>query len=256
MSRLQQLFEKKQHRVLNIYCTAGFPALEDTLTVMKSLEDSGADIIELGMPYSDPLADGVSIQQSSRKALDNGMSVSFLLEQLQGFRKMISIPVVLMGYLNPVLQFGFEKFCAAVQLLGIDGLIIPDLPLQEYEKTYGTIVRRYGLDFSFLITPDTTVERIQKLDAASSGFLYAVSSGATTGSSVNFQSVPEYLQRLQKLDLKNKVLVGFGIQGKEGFDLVCQYAAGGIIGSAYISALENTQEIDNTTATFIKGILG
>jgi tryptophan synthase alpha chain len=255
MNRFKQLFEKKQNRVLNIYCTSGYPALDDTLTVMKSLESSGADIIELGMPYSDPLADGLSIQQSSEQALGNGMSVEVLLKQLQGFRKSISIPVVLMGYLNPVLQFGFENFCAAVSAIGIDGLIIPDLPLAEFEKSFKHVVHRYGLDFIFLVTPDTPDDRIQKLDAASTGFLYAVSSGATTGTDADLKKVALFLKRLRKLQLKNRVLVGFGIHNRESFELVCRFATGAVIGSAYIRALGNTGSIEENTETFIAGIL-
>jgi tryptophan synthase alpha chain len=181
MGRLQELFARKNKRVLNVYCTAGYPQLDSTLEVMKSLEDSGADIIELGMPYSDPLADGEVIQQSSSKALENGMTIAVLFEQLKDMRKQVSVPVILMGYMNPVLQYGFEKFCADAQAVGVDALILPDLPAFEFEQEYGPIIKKYGLDFIFLVTPETSRERIRKLDSLSSGFLYAVSSSSTTG---------------------------------------------------------------------------
>jgi len=162
-NRLENLFESKKHNILNVYCTAGFPHLHSTLEVMKALQESGADIIELGMPYSDPLADGPVIQQSNTKALANGMSIENLFSQLKNFRKEIHVPVVLMGYLNPVLQFGFENFCAAAMETGIDGLIIPDLPEYEFEKKYGAIIKAAGLDFIFLVTPETSEERVRKI---------------------------------------------------------------------------------------------
>ena len=162
MSRIQSLFAKKKNRVLNVYCTAGYPQLNSTLPVMKALQESGADIIELGMPYSDPLADGPVIQASGSKALENGMTIGVLFEQLASFRKEINVPVILMGYMNPVLQYGFEKFCSDAAALGIDGLILPDLPEFEFETEYGTIIKKYGLDFIFLVTPETSEERVRK----------------------------------------------------------------------------------------------
>src|SRR5215813_10474647 len=173
MSRIENLFRKKSKQVLSVYCTAGFPALNDTVPVMKALQDNGADMIELGMPYSDPLADGPVIQQSSSIALANGMTIKKLFEQLKEFRNEIHLPVLLMGYMNPVLQYGFEKFCSDAADAGIDGLILPDLPMYEYETEYGTMIKKYGLDFVLLVTPETSDERIKKSDAISSGFLYA-----------------------------------------------------------------------------------
>jgi tryptophan synthase alpha chain len=231
MSRIQELFATKKNRILNVYCTAGFPELNSTLTVMKALQDSGADLIELGMPYSDPLADGPVIQASGGKALENGMTIQVLLEQLSGFRKNISVPVILMGYMNPVLQYGFEKFCADAAAVGVDGLILPDLPEFEYETEFGSIIKKYRLDFVFLVTPETSEERIKKLDALSTGFLYAVSSSATTGKDKDFTEVEKYLQRLQSMQLKNPVLVGFGIKDQETFESACKYANGAIIGT-------------------------
>src|SRR5579871_3899984 len=172
MSRITELFKRKSSRVLNVYCTAGFPRLDSTLEVMKSLQDAGADLIELGMPYSDPLADGPVIQASSSVALANGMSMTELFRQLSTMRdQLITTPVLLMGYMNPVLQYGFEKFCAAAAAVGVDGLILPDLPIYEFETEYGPVIRRYGLDFVFLVTPETSGERIRQVDALSSGFL-------------------------------------------------------------------------------------
>jgi tryptophan synthase alpha chain len=255
MNRTESLFERKKNNILNVYCTAGFPKLDSTLEVMKSLQDSGADLIELGMPYSDPLADGPVIQASGSKAIANGMSISVLFEQLKNFRSEIHIPVILMGYLNPALQYGFERFCSDAASVGIDGLIIPDLPIFEYEMEYGRIIKKYGLDFTFLITPETSEERIRKIDQLSSGFLYAVSSSSLTGTDKDFDSVEKYLQRIKNLKLKNPVLVGFGIKDKRTFQSACKYANGAIIGTAYINALENSENVSGKTKEFIEGIL-
>ena len=255
MNRLNELFQRKQSNVLNVYCTAGYPQLQSTLEVMKALQDNGADIIELGMPYSDPLADGPVIQHSSSIALANGMTIEKLFAQLQGFRKEIYVPVILMGYMNPVLQYGFERFCQHAAALPIDGLILPDLPEHEFETEYGPIMQRYGLDFVFLVTPETSEERIKKLDALSTGFLYAVSSSSTTGSDKNMTDVNAYLQRLKNYGLKNPVLVGFGIKDKATFETACRHANGAIIGTAFIKALENTEDVSKTAAAFIKNII-
>jgi tryptophan synthase alpha chain len=254
MNRLQKLFQNKKSRILNMYCTAGFPQLDSTLDVMRSLQKNGADLIELGMPYSDPLADGPVIQESSASAIANGMTIKYLFEQLKDFRKDIEVPVILMGYMNPVLQYGFEQFCADAAACGIDGLILPDLPEYEFEKFYSAILDKYGLSFTFLITPETSDERIQKLDALSNGFIYAVSSSATTGSAQSSEGVEAYLKRIQLMSLKNPVLVGFGIKDKESFDRACKYANGAIIGTAYISALNSGGSIEDITRLFIKNI--
>ncbi|MBS1621995.1 MAG: tryptophan synthase subunit alpha [Bacteroidetes bacterium] len=255
MSRITELFARKSQNVLNVYCTAGFPHLNSTLEVMKALQESGADMIELGIPYSDPLADGPVIQQSGSIALKNGMTIKRLFEQLKDFRKEISLPVLLMGYMNPVLQYGFEKFCADASAVGIDGLIFPDLPEFEYENEYGAIIKKYGLDFVFLVTPETSTERIKKLDELSTGFLYAVSSSSTTGSEKNMNNVEQYLQKLQSLQLKNPILVGFGIKDKPTFEAACRYANGAIIGSAYIKTLENCSNISISTRHFLTSLL-
>lgn len=255
MSRIEALFKKKNERILNVYCTAGYPGLDSTVPVMKALQQNGADIIELGMPYSDPLADGPVIQASSTIALANGMTIKKLFEQLKNFRKDISIPVILMGYMNPVLQYGFEKFCADAAAAGIDGLILPDLPEYEFETEYGDIIKKHGLDFIFLVTPETSDERIKKLDELSSGFLYAVSSSSTTGSEKNMTAVNSYLQKLKSLQLRNSILVGFGIRDKQTFDEACRYANGAIIGSAFVKALEGSTNEEDSVKQFLKSVI-
>src|SRR5688572_18927900 len=254
MSRIEDLFEKKKKRVLNVYCTAGYPRLDSTMKIIKALQDHGADMIELGMPYSDPLADGPVIQASSSIALANGMTIKKLFEQLKDCRKTIHVPLVLMGYMNPVLQYGFEKFCADAAAVGIDGLILPDLPEHEFETEYGAIIKNHGLDFVFLVTPETSEERIKKLDKLSTGFLYAVSSSSTTGSDKNMTDVKSYLQKLKSLNLRNKVLVGFGIKDKTTFEAACDNANGAIIGTAYIKALAGTGNVTDITRKFLETI--
>ena len=256
MSRLQQLFQEKKSGILNIYCTAGFPQLDSTLPVMSALQEYGADIIELGMPFSDPLADGPVIQHSSTVAIANGMTIRKLFEQLQGFRNKIHLPVILMGYMNAVLQYGFEKFCTDAAAAGVDGLILPDLPEFEFETMYRPVIELHGLDFIFLVTPETSPERIRKLDSLSSGFLYAVSSSSTTGTDGGQSDITDYLGRLREMQLKNPVLVGFGIRDKSSFDTVCQLADGGIIGSAFIQALENSKDVNASTKNFLSSIRG
>ena len=259
-SRISKLFQSTpsgagRQRILNVYCTAGYPLLNSTLEVMNALQQNGADIIELGMPYSDPLADGPVIQNSGAIALQNGMTIHELFAQLKDYRSKISIPVVLMGYMNPVLQYGFEQFCKDAAAVGVDGLILPDLPEYEFETEFGAIIKKYGLDFIFLVTPETSDERIKKLDSLSTGFLYAVSSSSTTGSDKNMTDVDSYLKKLKFMQLKNPVLVGFGIKDKQSFDTACANANGAIIGSAYIKALENTTDVAKTTKEFLETIL-
>lgn len=256
MNRLNDLFHRKNKEVLNVYCTAGYPYADSTLEVMKALQDNGADIIELGMPYSDPVADGPVIQASGSLALANGMTITKLFEQLHEFRKEIYVPVVLMGYMNPVLQYGFERFCQHAAALPIDGLILPDLPEYEFATEYGPIIQRYGLDFIFLVTPETSEARIRKLDELSTGFLYAVSSSSTTGSDKNMTDVDAYLQRLENMKLKNPVMVGFGIKDKATFHGACAHTNGAIIGSAYIKALENSRDVAATTKQFLNAVKG
>jgi len=254
MKRIQELFKRKDNKILNVYCTAGYPLLNSTMEVIKALQDNGADIIELGMPYSDPLADGPVIQQSSSIALANGMTIKKLFEQLKDLRKEISVPVVLMGYMNPVLQYGFEKFCSDAAAVGIDGLILPDLPEHEFETEYGDIIKKHGLDFIFLVTPETSEGRVRKLDELSSGFIYAVSSSSTTGADKNLGEIKNYLQKLKAMSLKNPVLVGFGIKDKSTFETACANANGAIIGTAYIKALAKPGNVTDITSKFLESI--
>ncbi|MCX8020568.1 MAG: tryptophan synthase subunit alpha [Chitinophagaceae bacterium] len=254
MTRLESLFNRKQKNILSIYFTAGFPYLTATRDIMRALQSGGADLLELGMPYSDPLADGPVIQHSNNVALANGMSIQVLFDQLESFRTEIEMPVVLMGYLNPVFQYGFEKFCRDASQLGIDGLILPDLPDDEFESHYGNIIRNYGLHFIFLVTPETPDDRIKKLDNLSSGFLYAVSSSSVTGSSLN-ASLDNYMERLKRLCLKNPVLVGFGIKDRSSFLTACRHAQGAVIGSAFIRALSEVNDIHAATRQFLSSVL-
>lgn len=262
MGRLENLFAKKKKNILNVYCTAGFPRLDSTLEVIHALERNGADMIELGMPYSDPLADGPVIQASGSVAIANGMTIRKLFEQLSGMRNGTNgtigigeIPIILMGYMNPVLQYGFEKFCADAAACGVDALILPDLPEYEYETIYGKTIKKFGLDFIFLVTPETSEERIRKLDSLSSGFLYAVSSSSTTGKDKDMNEVEIYLERLKAMNLKNPVLVGFGIKDRQSFQLACAHANGAIIGTAFIKALDKAEDVQTETKAFLKTIL-
>jgi tryptophan synthase alpha chain len=259
MATIQQLFSEKKKNILSIYFTAGFPHLNDTAAILNALQEHGADMIEIGMPYSDPLADGPVIQNSSMKALKNGMTIKILFEQLNEFHKnnqrTKNAPLILMGYLNPVLQYGFEKFCREAKNAGISGIILPDLPLAEYENEYMSIMKENNLSFIFLITPETSEERIRKIDSLSDGFIYAVSSSSVTGRDTDMKAREIYFERIKNMNLKNKILIGFGIRDHATFEQVCKYAAGGIIGTAYIKAIENTDTIDNTTAQFINSIV-
>jgi tryptophan synthase alpha chain len=254
-NRIDELFKRKQHNILNVYCTAGYPKLNSTVEVMQSLQANGADLIELGMPYSDPLADGPVIQESSMKAIENGMTINKLFEQLKDMRSTVTVPVILMGYMNPVLQYGFEKFCASAAEVGIDGLILPDLPMYEFETEYGEIIKKYNLDLIFLVTPETKEDRLKQIDSLSSGFIYAVSSSSTTGSNKNISDQQSYFQKLQSMKLKNPILVGFGIKDKQTFEAACKYTNGAIIGTAYIKALSNGKDVQAATKQFLGSVL-
>ncbi|HFK5502013.1 tryptophan synthase subunit alpha [Elizabethkingia anophelis] len=238
---------------LNIYFTAGVPQLNDTAQIMKTIQSAGADMIEVGIPYSDPVADGPVIQKSDELALQNGMTIAKLFEQLKTVKDEINIPVILMGYLNPVLKFGFEKFCQECQASGVSGLILPDLPPIEFEKKYQKILEQYGINFTFLVTPETSDERIQYLDSLSSGFLYAVSSSSTTGTNQEIDN-DAYFKRLKSLNLKNPILIGFSIKNKTDFDKVTQHADGAIIGSAFVKILLENENWESKAAEFIKSI--
>ncbi|MGX9985673.1 tryptophan synthase subunit alpha [Soonwooa purpurea] len=239
---------------LNIYFTAGAPQLDDTGKIAKIIQDSGADMMEIGIPYSDPVADGPVIQEAHILALKNGMTIAKLFEQLAEIKYSVTIPKVLMGYINPVLQFGFEKFCRKCQEVGVSGLIIPDLPAFEFEKQYGKILEKYSINFSFLVTPETSEERIKYLDSLSSGFLYAVSSSSTTGNSNATLKNEEYLNRLATLNLKNPVFIGFGIKNKQDFESVTEKAQGGIIGTAFVKIILDNNNWEEKASAFLKSI--
>lgn len=241
---------------LNIYFTAGIPQLEDTADIIQLIQDSGADMIEIGMPYSDPVADGPVIQKAHELALHNGMTIEKLFSQLKTVKDKISVPIILMGYINPVLSFGFEKFCRECSESGVSGLILPDLPPIEFEKNYQQILKQYHLNFTFLVTPETSDERIQYLDSLSSGFLYAVSSSSTTGNENTVLKNENYLSRLADLPLKNPVMIGFGIKSKEDFENVTEKADGGIIGTAFVNVLLQDKDWKKNAIDFIHSIKG
>jgi tryptophan synthase alpha chain len=256
MSRISELFNRKKQDILNVYYTAGFPALNSTLSIMKHLQETGVDMIELGIPYSDPLADGPVIQSSGSTALANGMTIRTLLRQLENFRNEIRLPVLLMGYMNPVIQYGFENFCRDIAQVGVDGLILPDLPMYEFDMEFGEIIKKYGLDFVFLVTPETDEMRIRQLDSRSSGFLYAVSSSSTTGKIVTLEEQENYFRKLQSMNLANPVLIGFGIKDKSGLKKACSFASGAIIGTAFIKILENapSEQLSGRITDFINSL--
>jgi tryptophan synthase alpha chain len=252
MNRIHYLFQNKKDNILSVYFTAGFPTLNDTIPTLKALQAHNIDLVEIGIPFSDPMADGVVIQNSSQQALKNGMSIRLLFEQLSDIRKTIHIPLVMMGYLNPIMQFGFENFCAECNRVEVDGMIIPDLPMADFLKEYKEIAERYKLEFIFLITPETSEERIREIDSHTNGFIYMVSSAAVTGTQNSFDSRVEYFKRINAMNLKNPRLIGFGISNKATLDTVNQYASGAIIGSAFIKALEETGDVEKGVELLLK----
>lgn len=256
MNRINELFERKQQNILNIYFTAGYPKLNDTVDIIKSLSSAGADLIEVGIPYSDPLADGPTIQASGSQALKNGMTMNVLFRQLTEARKTTEIPLILMGYFNQVMQFGVENFCRKCAEVGIDGVILPDLPLNIYERDFKPLFKQYGINFTFLITPQTTDERIRKIDELSDGFIYVVSSASITGAKKDIeQGQIKYFKRIKALNLQTPTLIGFGISNHETFSQACQYANGAIIGSAFIKAISNESDLKTNIKQFVNGII-
>ncbi|RIJ41556.1 tryptophan synthase subunit alpha [Pontibacter oryzae] len=254
-NRIKNLFANKPKGLLSVYFTAGFPSLNDTETVILELEKNGVDLIEVGMPFSDPLADGPTIQQSSTVALRNGMTIPKLFEQLQGIRQKTDIPLVLMGYLNPVMQYGVERFCQKAGEIGIDGIILPDLPLREYVDEYKAIFEKYNLSKVFLITPQTPEERIREIDSHTNGFIYMVSSASTTGKTLGLAEQSQaYFQRVASMKLQNPGVIGFGIHDNETFASACNHASGAIIGSAFVKALQQEGSLQENISTFIKSI--
>ena len=238
MNRINQVFQNKKN-ILSIYFTAGFPSKDDTIEIIKELDKSKVDMIEIGLPFSDPLADGPTIQRSSEKAIKNGMTTGILFRQLNKLRATTEIPLVLMGYFNPILQYGFEKFCKKCSEVGIDGLIIPDLPANIFEKYYFKITEKFDLNVMFLITPQTSIQRINKIDKLSNGFIYMVSSYSVTGARNSFDDYQiEYFKRIKKMKLSNPLLIGFGIGNKSTYNSACKFSNGAIIGSAFIKHIE------------------
>jgi len=258
MNRLQKLFSEKKENIVSIYFTAGFPKLNNTVEVLQEIVYAGADVIEIGIPFSDPMADGPTIQVSSHKALENGMNLDLLFEQLEGIRKEVEIPLIMMGYFNPILRYGVEKFCESCKKVGIDGLIIPDLPIREYEEMYKPAFEANGLENVFLISPKTSDDRIRKIDELSNSFIYMVSSSSITGA--KNQISPEqiaYFERIKKMGLKNPLMIGFGISNNETYKIACKYASGVIIGSAFIKMLTEAKgSIKKNIHKFIDGIKG
>jgi tryptophan synthase alpha chain len=243
MNRIDKALQEGHQKILNIYFTAGYPELESSLPVMQLLQANGAGMIEIGLPFSDPLADGPVIQESSRVALENGMNTSLLFEQLKNMRQTVDLPVVLMGYLNPVIQFGMERFLQKAAEAGIDGLILPDMPAETYAEHYQKLFLKYGIHAIFLVSPQTSDGRMHYLDSLSKGFLYAVSSSSTTGRTSSFNEEHlQYFARLVNLQLHNPVMIGFGISDKEAVETVFSYASGAIIGSAFIRHLDKQKK--------------
>lgn len=255
-NRINTLFEKKNNNILSVYFTAGFPNLNDTVEIIQELEKNGVDLIEIGMPFSDPTADGPTIQRSSEKALKNGISLNLLFEQLKTIRESVSIPLILMGYFNPVYQYGIKEFCEKCNEIGIDGTILPDLPLDEFEANYQTTFEANNLHNILLITPQTSDERIRQIDYASSGFIYMVSSSSTTGAGKKVEDFhSEYFERIQQLNLKNPRLIGFGISDNATFENACKYASGAIIGSAFVSSFKSNVKIKDSVSEFVNSML-
>ena len=238
MNRINQTLNQDK-KLLSIYFTAGFPQLGDTVPILEQLQEADVDMIELGLPFSDPLADGPTIQESSTQALRNGMTTDKLFTQLEGIRDRIHVPMIVMGYFNPIMQYGVERFCKRCQEVGIDGLIIPDLPADVYHEQYQSLFQQYGLLNMFLITPQTPEERIRYIDQVSEGFIYMVSSAATTGAQGSFGDTQQhYFQRIADMKLQSKLLVGFGISNAETYQAAVAHSQGAIIGSAFIKHLE------------------
>lgn len=255
MNRIKNLFQQNDKNILSVFCTAGFPELNSITSVLEELQNNGVDMVEIGMPFSDPTADGPVIQYSNTIAIQNGMMLKVLFEQLKGIRAKIKIPLVLMGYLNPALQYGFDNFLRDAHACGIDGVIIPDLPMYEYETFYKEKFEQYQLENIFLVTPQTAENRIRKIDALTDAFIYIVSSNAITGGNSNIQLEQEnYFQRIKSMQLNNPTLIGFGIKDKETFDTACLYANGAIIGTAFINAIDHSKDIKQDIQQFIHKI--
>jgi tryptophan synthase alpha chain len=254
MNRLNKLFNTKKDNLLSIYYTAGYPKLDTTLDIAEALEKAGADFLEIGFPYSDPVADGPTIQHSSEKALENGMNLHLLFEQLKDLRKRVTIPILLMGYVNPIVQFGVESFCKKAAEVGVDGIIVPDLPMYEYETLYSKFFLENNLSNIFLITPQTSEDRIRKIDELSNSFIYLLSSSSITGGNLQVSvNIEDYYKRIKAMQLKNPAIIGFGISDNKSFTKACEYASGAIVGSAFVKLLGAEDYLEKIPG-FVKSI--
>jgi len=257
MNRIDKLFQSGKKDILSVYFTAGYPKLDDTVKIIKSLSEYGVDMIEIGVPFSDPMADGPVIQASGQQALNNGMTQKVLFKQLEDIRHTTDIPLVMMSYINTAMQFGFKEYCENCAKVGIDGLIIPDLPLEVFQADYEQHVKANSLKYIQLVTPETPDERIREIDSVSTGFVYMVSSASTTGAQKSFDDTKrQYFRHIQEMNLTNPTLVGFGVSNRETFRAAADYSRGCIIGSAFIKLLGTCGSIDEAVKTLIKNVKG
>lgn len=252
-NRITKLFASKKKNILSVFYTAGYPTLNNTAAIATYLEAANVDMIEIGIPFSDPIADGLTIQESNKVALDQGMNVGLLLQQVTELRGVIKMPIILMGYFNPVMQYGVERFFRDAAKAGVDGFILPDLPIDEFEKEYKAITNSLNLSVSFLLSPTTSEARIKKIDSLSSGFIYAVSSSSTTGAKSEFsEEQVAYFKKLKAMKLTHPFLIGFGISNKKTFSQACEYGAGAIVGSSFITALKKSTNLKEDIAEFVQ----
>ena len=255
MNRINKLFQKKNKKILSIYFTAGYPRINDSVDIIKALDKNGVDMIEVGIPFSDPIADGPIIQNSSTIAIKNGMNMSLLFDQLKNIRSTTQIPIILMGYINPIIQFGYDKFVNKLIDCGVDGVILPDLPLLEYKKELKPFFDKNNLSFISLISPNTSIERVKEIDQISDGFLYVVSSSSITGQNNLFDANQiKYFNSLNNIFLKNPKIIGFGISDKKSFDMACNYSNGAIIGTKFINSLD-ALNLNKSIKKFVNSIL-
>lgn len=251
-NRITELFQKKDKNILSVFYTAGFPKKADTVVIAKYLQEAGADMIEIGIPFSDPVADGPVIQESNKVSLEQGMTVANLLKQVKEIRKEVELPIVLMGYLNPVMQFGVDRFCREASEAGVDGLILPDLPLEEFKKEYQAVCEKYNLSVTFLVAPSTSEHRLREIDELSSGFIYAVSASSTTGAKNDFsEDQISYFKKLSEMKFTNPFLIGFGISTHQTFSKAARYSSGAIVGSAFISLLKSSTDFRKDITDFV-----
>ena len=254
---IADVFQHKKENILSLYFTAGYPFIDSTPNILNALNQGDVDLVEIGIPFSDPIADGETIQASNQEALNNGMNLPLLFQQLEEMPTKLSFPILLMGYINPIFQFGIENFCKKCQELGISGVIIPDLPLFEYKTHYQHIFQKYNVHFIFLITPQTSTERIQEIDNLTESFIYLVASFGVTGAKSDIYTAQKtYFQRIKDMRLKNPLLVGFGISNHTTFSTVCKYFSGAIIGSAFIDVLQKSNDLDLSIKNFVQKIRG